>query len=108
MRVLTFNSVPPVRKYPLTDGDKALSSTNDGSAAPSMPEVEAGPSKPMVAKLSSAKSGTSGKKAALIPEAFQLALKVLLKMFAGVVITKFDWSLPNTAENLSVGSLALT
>ena len=56
----------------------------------------------------SAKSGASGKKAALMPDAFQLALNALLKMLSGVLITRCAWSLPNTAEILSVASLALT
>ena len=61
----------------------SASSTTEGSAAPAMPEVEAGPSKPMVAYVSSTKSGTNGMNAALMPDAFQLALNELLNAPAG-------------------------
>ena len=49
VRVLTFKLVPPAVKYPEIVGDKDESSTSDGSAAFAMPEVAAGPSKPIVA-----------------------------------------------------------
>ena len=73
-----------------------------------MPEVDAGPSKPIVAYVSSAKSGTRGKNAALMPEAFQLALNVLLNAPAGVFTVKFASSLPNTALMRSVASCIWT
>ena len=37
VRVLTFNSVPPVWKYPEMVGDNEVSSTKEGSAAPAKP-----------------------------------------------------------------------
>ena len=55
------------------------SSTREGSAALDIPEVEAGPVRPIVAYVSSANSGKTGKNAGLIPEAFQELLKELLK-----------------------------
>ena len=60
-----------------------LSSTTEGSAAPAMPDVDAGPSNPMVAYVSSAKSGNTGKKAGLMPEAFHALLKALLNTPSG-------------------------
>ena len=43
------------------------SSTTAGSAAPAMPEVDAGPVKPMVAYVSSAISGKKDRKFGLMP-----------------------------------------
>ena len=59
------------------------SSTMLGSAAPSMPEVEAGPVKPMVAYVSSTISGKLAKKAGLMPDALQEELKFVLYAPAG-------------------------
>ena len=69
-----------------------------------MPDVDAGPVKPIVAYVSSAKSGNTGKNAGLMPEAFQELLNGLLKAPAGVFTNKLDWSLPNTALMRSVAS----
>ena len=85
-----------------------LSSTMEGSAAPAIPEVEAGPVKPIVAYVSSAMSGNTGKNAGLMPEAFHDELNVLLNAPAGVLINKLAWSLPNTALMRSVGSCIST
>ena len=49
VKVVTFNPVPPPMKYPLMVGVKAGSSTMLGSAAPAVVDIEAGPSKLMVA-----------------------------------------------------------
>ena len=54
------------------------SCTKLGSAAPAMPDVDAGPVKPMVAYESSANSGYTAKNAGLMPEAFQLTFRALL------------------------------
>ena len=67
--VLSRLVAPAVKKYGVTGW--LLSSTIEGSAAPAMPEVDAGPVKPTVAYVSSAKSGNTGKNAGLMPEAFQ-------------------------------------
>ena len=53
-----------------------------------MPEVEAGPVRPIVAYVSSANSGKTGKNAGLIPEAFQELLKGLLNAPAGVFTSR--------------------
>ena len=79
-----------------------------GSAAPANPDEAAGPSNPIVAKLSSAKSGNTGRKAGFTPEAFQLELYGLLNMPAGVSKMRLYSSVPNTAESWSVGFSALT
>ena len=50
-----------------------------------MPEVEAGPVKPIVAYVSSARSGNTGKNAGLMPEAFQELLNELLNAPPGVI-----------------------
>ena len=50
VKVLTFKDVEaPEVKKPLTVVGKVVSSTRDGSAAPAIPEVDAGPDKPIVA-----------------------------------------------------------
>ena len=67
-----------------------------------MPEVAAGPVKPMVAYVSSANSGKTGKNAGLMPEAFQEAFKGLLNTPLGVFKIKLAWSLPKTALIRSV------
>ena len=80
----------------------------EGSAAPAMPEVDAGPANPMVAYVSSAKSGNTGKNAGLMPEAFHELLNALLNTPAGVLMNRFAWSLPNTALIRSVASCMST
>ena len=74
-----------------------VSSTMLGSAASAKPEEAAGPSKPMVAYVSSAKSGNAGKNAGLMPDAFQLALKVLLNTPSGAETNNSALLLPNMA-----------
>ena len=49
VNVFTSRDVPPAVKYPEMVGLKAASSTMEGSAAAATPEVDAGPSKLMVA-----------------------------------------------------------
>ena len=49
-----------------------------------MPDVDAGPVKPMVAYVSSARSGNTGKKAGLMPDAFHELLNGLLNAPPGV------------------------
>ena len=66
-----------------------LSSTIPGSSAFASPDIDAGPVNPMVAYVSSTRSGTAEKNAGLIPEAFQLALKGLLNTPSGVSMIKF-------------------
>ena len=73
-----------------------------------MPEVEAGPVKPIVAYESSASSGNTGKNAGLMPEAFQELLNALLNAPSGVFTSKLAWSLPNTALMRSVASCIWT
>ena len=73
-----------------------------------MPEVEAGPVNPMVAYVSSARSGNTGKNAGLMPEAFQELLNGLLNAPPGVFTIKLAWSLPNTALMRSVASCMST
>ena len=73
-----------------------------------MPEVEAGPVKPIVAYVSSARSGNTGKNAGLIPEAFQELLNGLLNAPPGVFTNRFAWLLPNTPLMRSVGSCMFT
>ena len=84
--VLSRFVAPGVRKYGVMGW--LVSSTIEGSAAPAMPEVEAGPVKPIVAYVSSAKSGNTGKNAGLMPEAFQELLNALLNAPAGVLINR--------------------
>ena len=100
--VLVRFVAPGVKKYGVMAC--VASSTIEGSAAPTMPEVDAGPDKPIVAYVSSAKSGNTGKNAGLMPEAFQELLKALLNAPAGVFTNKLAWSLPNTALMRSVAS----
>ena len=57
----------------------------------------------MVAYVSSARSGTNGRNAGLMPEAFGLVLNVLLNAPLGCSPSKLAWSLPNTALMRSVG-----
>ena len=104
--VLTKFVAPGVKKYGVIGW--LASSTMEGSAAPAIPEVDAGPVKPMVAYVSSARSGNTGKKAGLMPEAFQELLKGLLNAPAGVSKSKLAWSLPNTALMRSVASCMST
>jgi hypothetical protein len=85
-----------------------VSSTMEGSATPAIPEADAGPSRPIVAYVSSAISGNNGKNTGLIPEAFQLAFTVFGNAPSGVLITRFDSLFPNTALIRSVGSSMLT
>ena len=89
--VFTISWGPPELKYCDTVTSRASSCTKDGSDAPARLDDEAGPSKPMVAELSSAKSGKEPRKRGLTPEAFQLELKGLLKIPAGVL--KDQWIL---------------
>ena len=63
--------------------------TNEGSSAPGT--MAAGPSKPMVAKLSSCRSGKNPKRAELMPEAFQDAFKGVIEN--AVRGMKDQWSL---------------
>ena len=98
--VLTKSVAPGVKKYGVMGC--VASSTMEGSAAPAMPDVEAGPVSPIVAYESSAKSGNTGKNAGLMPEAFHELLNGLLKAPPGVLTVKFDTSLPNTALMRSV------
>ena len=53
------------------------------------------------------KSGKNPKSAALIPEAFRGVESVVVKAIE-VLMTNGAWSLPNTADILSVGSDAFT
>ena len=79
------------------------SSTMEGSAAPGMPEADAGPLSPMVAYVSSAKSGNTPKNAGLIPDAFQEELNWLLNAPIGTSMLNPASSLPYTALMRSVG-----
>ena len=79
------------------------SSTMLASAAAARPEVEAGPSKPMVPYVSEANSGNATKKAGLMPEGFQLAFNALLYTPAGAERIKGASLFPNTALMRSPG-----
>ena len=83
-----------------------VSCTSDGSSAPGT--MAAGPSKPIVAKLSSCRSGKKPNNAALIPEAFHELFKAELKIPSGVENVSGVTSFPNTADILSVGSFDWT
>ena len=73
-----------------------------------MPEVDAGPVKPMVAYVSSAISGNCATNAGLSPEAFQLELKPVLNAPLGTFTNKGCSLLPNTALNVSLASIMST
>ena len=68
-----------------------------GSEAPDKPDAEAGPVRPMVAYVSSTKSGNKSKNAGLIPEAFQVGLALELNAPEGVLTMSVSALLPNTA-----------
>ena len=104
--LLTISVAPSVKKYGVMGW--LVSSTTLGSAAPGIPEEEAGPANPMVAYVSSAKSGKTGKKAGLIPDALHEELNALLNAPSGVEIESGYWSLPNTALMRSDESFMLT
>ena len=73
-----------------------------------MPEVEAGPVKPMVAYVSSAISGNMAKNAGLMPEALQLGLKLVLNAPLGTFTNRGCSLLPNTALKVSLASIMST
>ena len=78
------------------------SSAMAGSAAPSMPDVEAGPVNPMVAYVSSAISGNWDTNAGFKPAALQDVLKPVLNAPSGTLTNRGCSELPNTALNVSL------
>ena len=72
-----------------------------GSAAFGRSKVDAGPSKPIVPNVSSPNSGKPATKSGLIPDAFQVALSVVLKAPSGTFTEIGVSELPNTALILS-------